>query len=139
MSTRTTSTPRLPRYFKLVRRFPLVSIRNDKDRDRALEVIEELLDSQRSTDEDAYLNALSDLVWAYEERTNPVEQAEDWAMLEFLLDSKGITQTELARGTGIAASTISATLHKKRKLTREQISAVAKWFKVSPALFKSGV
>ncbi len=46
-----------------------------------------------------------------------------------------MTQAELARATGIRESRISEVLSGKRKLTRTQISKLAAFFRVSPAVF----
>jgi antitoxin component HigA of HigAB toxin-antitoxin module len=44
----------------------------------------------------------------------------------------------LSTDTGIAGSTISAILSGKRGLTRGHIATLARYFKVSPAVFISG-
>lgn len=138
----TTKTPlNMSRYMRLMRRFPLVPIENDRQHDKALAMMDELLDISwkrpRTPEEDAYLNVLTDVIWFYEERKYPDEPVSDKDMLQHLLESRDVTQAEAARGTGVSESTISAVLHGKRKLTREQIGKVAKWFKVSPDVFSA--
>jgi HTH-type transcriptional regulator / antitoxin HigA len=126
-------------YLKLVRRYPLTSITNVQELDRALTVMDELVDIAiergRTPEEDAYLNALCDLISVYEQKAYPAEPVEDHGMLEHLLDAHGIRQVELSRRTGIAESTISEVLKGKRRLTRSQISRVAKALNVPQALF----
>lgn len=139
MGSTTKSTLNMTRYLRLVRRFPLLAIENDRQHDEALAVMYELLDFHwkwnRTPEEDAYLNALTDLIWVYDERNFPKEPVEDRAMLEHFLESRCLTQAELARGAGISRSTISAVLLGKRKLTRRQICRIAAWLDVSPDVF----
>ncbi len=52
-----------------------------------------------------------------------------------LLESNELSQSELARKTGIAQSTLSAVLGGSRALTREHIVALARFFGISPAAF----
>jgi antitoxin component HigA of HigAB toxin-antitoxin module len=65
-------------------------------------------------------------------RIHPASYA---AMLRFLHDQKGLTQTEAAAGSGRSESRISEVLNEKRRLTRAQMEGVAKYFRVSPAVF----
>lgn len=135
MPTKVTNSFDMNRYLRLVRMFPLVPITSKKHLTVAVDVINKLLDKDRSSAEDAYLDVISDLVERYEDKVYPIEPLEDRDMLEHLLDSKGATQAELARGAGIAESTVSEVLHGKRKLTRKQIGKVADFFNVRPDLF----
>jgi HTH-type transcriptional regulator/antitoxin HigA len=56
-------------------------------------------------------------------------------MLRNLMDEKGVRQAEVVRGTGINKTLLSLVLNEKRNLTREHIEALARYFKVSPAVF----
>jgi antitoxin component HigA of HigAB toxin-antitoxin module len=56
-------------------------------------------------------------------------------MLAHLIEAKDVTQAEVARATGIRESRISEVLSRKRKLTRTQITKLAAYFRVSPAVF----
>lgn len=126
-------------YLRLVRKFPLIPIRSEAQLDRATKVMHELVDvrlkRERTPEEEAYLSVLCDLIGKYEEKAYPFEPVEDSEVLEHFLEDRGVSQAALARGTGIAESTISAVLHGKRKLTREQIGTIANWFGISPKLF----
>ncbi len=59
----------------------------------------------------------------------------DGTAKSFLIDQKEVTQAEVARATGIRESRISEVLSAKRKLTRTQITKLAAYFRVSPAVF----
>jgi HTH-type transcriptional regulator/antitoxin HigA len=103
---------------------------------RAIAVIDSLIDrGNLDQGESDYLDVLSDLVERHEEEHHPIEPASDAAMLEHLLDSKGMTQLAVAEATGIANSTLSAVLYGKRRLTREHIARLARFFRVNPSVF----
>ena len=124
------------RYLELVRRFPLRPIRSEAELDEAIQVIDSLLDQDGLTPpEDDYLDVLSDLVEAYEDVHHPIGPVSDADMLHSLLDSRRETQAPVAKGAGIAESTISEVLSGKRKLTRKQIGKLARYFHVDPSVF----
>lgn len=123
-------------YLSLIHRFPLRAIRNDRELDEAIAVINELLDRPKLDEgESDYLDVLGDLVEAYEETTHPIPHASDAAILESLLRDRSQTQLQVAAATGIANSTLSNVLHGKRQLTRDHIRRLAKHFKVDPGVF----
>ncbi len=106
--------------------FPLRPIRTEEELDRAIEVINELLDRDRlSDDEEDYLDVLGDLVEKYEKKHHPIAPVSDAEMLAFLIESSGRTQAEVAAESGIAESTISEVLAGKRRLNRRHIEALA--------------
>ncbi len=82
-----------------------------------------------------YLDVLGSLVEAYEDVTIPMGPISDGDMIRSFLDSHRITQSQVAAGTGIAESTVSAVLAGKRKLNRNHIGKLAKYFHVSTAVF----
>jgi HTH-type transcriptional regulator/antitoxin HigA len=59
----------------------------------------------------------------------------DVDMLRHFLDSRDITCTETAHGTGIAISTLSSILAGKRRMNRGHIEALALFFRVAPGSF----
>ena len=126
----------LDSYLSLIHRFPLRAIRNDRELDEAIALVNELLDrSKLDEGETDYLDVLGDLVEDYEESAHPIEPASDAAMLESLLTDRDQTQLHVAAATGIANSTLSNVLHGKRQLTRDHIRRLAKHFKVDPGVF----
>jgi HTH-type transcriptional regulator/antitoxin HigA len=123
-------------YLRLVRAFPLRPIRTEEELDRAIEVIDSLLDRDDLDAAEAdYLDVLGDLVERYEAEHDPIEEASDADMLAHLIDAKGVTQADVARGTRIAVSTISEVLSGKRTLNRAHIAKLARYFGVDPATF----
>jgi HTH-type transcriptional regulator/antitoxin HigA len=124
------------RYLELVRRFPLRPLRTAADLHAAVAVIDSLLDRDGlSPPEQDYLDVLSDLVEAYESEAVPIGPVGDAAMLRFLIENRGATQTQVAAGAGIAESTISEVLAGKRKLNRGQVGKLARYFHVEPGAF----
>ena len=106
-------------YFELVLAFPLASIHTDEQLVEAQKVMDRLL-AQGDLDEGQlmYLDALSDLVAAYEDEHHDIEPASDSDMLRHLLAAKGITQARLSRDAAIPKSTISEILAGKKQFSR---------------------
>ncbi len=65
-------------------------------------------------------------------------RASDSEMLRFLIENRGVKPAEVAKGTGIAESTISEVLAGKRQLNRNQIGKLARYFHVEPGVFAFG-
>lgn len=127
------------RYLELIREFPLRRIQRDEELADAIRVIDSLIDKDKlSKAEDDYLDILSDLVHEFEEEHIPMGNTPAHEMLAYLMELREFTQTQVAKGAGIAVSTVSEILSGKRKLTRGQIEKLAKFFKVSPAVFLPG-
>jgi HTH-type transcriptional regulator / antitoxin HigA len=123
-------------YFALVRRFPLRSIESDAELERARTVLNELLDRESlDRGEEDYLDTLGDLIEKYERTCHPLPPVSDLDMLRHFLDTRGVTCTEAARGAGIAVSTLSSILTGKRRMNRDHIEALARYFRVPPASF----
>jgi HTH-type transcriptional regulator/antitoxin HigA len=123
-------------YLDLVRAFPLHPLQDDADLDRAIAVIDSLIDRKTlSRDEEDYLDVLGDLVHKYETKAHPIVPASDADLLRHLLEARGIAQTDVVAGTGIAESTVSEILAGKRGFNRRHIAALAKFFRISPAVF----
>jgi HTH-type transcriptional regulator / antitoxin HigA len=124
------------RYLELVCQVPLRPIRSEAELDSAIAMIDALLDlDKRSGDEEDYLDVLSDLVEKYEDENDPMPTVASTEMLRFLIDNRATTQTEVATETGIAESTISEILAGKREMNRKHIEALARHFRVNPAVF----
>jgi HTH-type transcriptional regulator/antitoxin HigA len=137
MATRTKAKLVKDVYLDLVRRVPLRPIRSEQELDRATEMMNWLIDKvSLNQDEDDYLDVLSDLIERYETEHYPmIEPVSDAQMLAFLLEAKGVTQAEVATGTGIAESTISEFLSGKRIPNRKHIGKLADYFHVGPGIF----
>jgi len=125
------------RYLELVLAFPLRHIKTEQELDAATRVIHTLIDLDTlSGPEQDYLDVLTDLVEAYEVEHYPCEQVTDADMLQYLLETKGVSQAAAAKGAGIAESTVSEVLSGKRTLNRKQIGKLAKFFGVGASAFE---
>lgn len=118
-------------YLDLILNLPLASIKSSAHLAEAQRAIDRLL-ARGSLDEggETYLETLSDLVAAYEDEHHAIEPASDADMLQHFLESQGISQSQLAKGTGIPKSTISQVLAGKRPFSRQMIRKLANYFKV---------
>ena len=130
------ATPRVPdTYWKLVKRFPLIHIRDDAHLDEALAVLDGLLREDRDEGAQEYLDVLTDLVAAYEDEHVAMADVSEADVLRELMRSNGLSQVELAKAVGIAQSTISAVLTGARSLTKGQVLKLATFFGLPPAAF----
>ena len=115
---------------------PLLTIRNEREYDVAVERMNELLD-EIGTDEShslySLLDTLGTLIQAYEEEHHSIPEAKGADVLRFLMDEHGLTQSELPE-VG-SQGVVSEILNGKRELNIRQIRALSKRFKVSASVF----
>jgi HTH-type transcriptional regulator/antitoxin HigA len=124
------------RYLELVRAFPLRPIRSESELDRASKIAGDLAVKKKLTVEERdYLDVLSDLIIKYEDERHPIEPVSEDRMLAFLIEQKGVSQQQCSRDAGIAGSTLCAVMQGKRKLTREQVERLCRYFHVPPTVF----
>jgi len=117
------------------------AIRNEADYDRALSLIEAILDETRDTPtrEDAshpladLLDLLTAAVHEYEADHHAVPASSPRDVLRFLMDQHGLNQSDLAE-VG-SQSVISEILAGRRMLNTRQIAALVERFHVSADLF----
>jgi HTH-type transcriptional regulator/antitoxin HigA len=118
-------------YLELVLAFPLASIKSDEHLQEAQKVMDRLLARGQLDDgEEMYLDALSDLVAAYEDEHYAIQPASDADMLRHLMEARGVTQAQLSRDTAIPKSTISEVLAGKKPFSRRMIRKLADYFGV---------
>ena len=115
---------------------PLLTIRNEKDYDAAIEHLNELLD-EIGTDEKhplySLLDTLGTLIHAYEEEHYPIPEVGGAEVLRFLMEEHGLTQSDLPE-VG-SQGVVSEILNGKRELNVRQIKALSEKFNVSAAVF----
>lgn len=122
-------------YLELIRELPLRSIRTESELDAAETMLHRLLEQRLDRGAKQYFDALTDLIEVYEDKAHPVPDATEAELLQMLLDSNGLSQTELGRQVGISQSTLSAVLSGVRSLTRDHVVTLARRFNLSPAAF----
>lgn len=127
-------------YMELVLDFPLASIRSDEHLAEAQRVMDGLLaHGTLDAGEETYLDALSDLVGAYEDEHHAIEPASDADMLRHLMDARGVSQMQLSRDTGLPKSTISEVLAGKKPFSRKMIHALAEYFQVAVGVLAANI
>lgn len=127
-------------YLELVLAFPLASIKSEQHLDAAQSVMDRLLAKNKlDHGEETYLDALSDLVAAYEDEHHDIEPASDADMLRHLLEAKGITQTQLSQEAQVAKSTISELLSGKKPFSRQIIRKFADYFEVDVSILAANL
>jgi HTH-type transcriptional regulator/antitoxin HigA len=89
--------------------------------------------------ETLYLDALSDLVAAYEDEHHAIEPVSDADMLRHLMEAKGVNQAELHRATSIPKSTISEVLAGKKAFSRQIIRKLAEYFRVDVTILTANL
>jgi HTH-type transcriptional regulator/antitoxin HigA len=115
---------------------PILTIRNEREYDQAVERLNQLLD-EVGTDEQhplyGLLDTLGALVQAYEEEHYSMPASSGVDVLRFLMEEHGLRQADLPE-VG-SQGVVSEILRGKRELNARQIRALARRFNVSPAVF----
>jgi HTH-type transcriptional regulator / antitoxin HigA len=112
-------------------------IRSEKEYQRAIATLDCLSDRgvARTVDETEYLLALSVFVERYEQDHYPIPAASGLDMLRYFVETRRLTQSDVATGAGLAHSTMSEILAGKRKLSVKHIESLARFFKVKSSVF----
>jgi HTH-type transcriptional regulator/antitoxin HigA len=124
------------KYLELIRAFPLRAIRSEADLERAEAVLHQLLDASKlSAPEQDYLEILGNLIEEYEKKAHPIEPLPPHKMLAMSIDTRGVTQTEVSRATGIPVSTISELISQRRDFNVSHIEKLCAYFGLNPNAF----
>ena len=124
------------KYLTLIRSFPLRPIKSEAELDKATTMMHELVDTPRLTTAEAdYLVILGNLIEEYEKKNHPIEDLPPHEMLAASIEAKGVTQSEVARVTGIPVSTISELLSQRREFNRSHIEKLCAYFGIGPGAF----
>lgn len=129
-------TPPNTRYLALIREFPLRPICDAAGLDTSTLILHKLLDRQNLDQQETdYIDVLTIIIRTYETETNPLLNMEPVEVLRQLMKENGIIQSQLAKETKLAATTISNILNKQRPISANIRQILAKRFNVSPMLF----
>jgi HTH-type transcriptional regulator/antitoxin HigA len=113
-------------------------IHNDEELAQYTETLFELTAKDKTTpEEDEAIELLTLLIEHYEMEHYPIPKADPVTVLRFLMESRGLSQKDLASELGVE-STVSLVLSRKRKLNVHHIARLSKRFHVSPAVFFAG-
>jgi HTH-type transcriptional regulator/antitoxin HigA len=127
-------------YMTLVKRFPLVPLRDELEFEQAVKLMRELA-YQRSTlssGQADYLTVLGGLIAEYEKQLPRLvaTNMRPEEALRYLMNVNGLAQADLIDCVGYK-SNLSSFLSGKRGLSKRAAIRLANYFKVSPALFLS--
>lgn len=116
--------------------YPLLTIRNKRDYDLAVERLNKLLDEVGTNERHplyGLLDTLGTLIQVYEEEHYPLPESSGADMVRFFMEEQGVTQSDLPEvgSQGVVSEILSG----KRELNIRQIRALAKRFHVSPGVF----
>jgi len=98
-------------------------IKTEKDYDAALQLIEELWDSEEGSSEGDRLDILITLVDAYEQLNHPIYPPDPVAAIEFHMEQNELTRADLETYIGTRAR-VSEVLNRKRGLSIEMIRSL---------------
>ena len=113
-------------------------IRSEMEYDRTLALMNYLLDVVGDKENHALaglLDLVSELVEDYDARHYAIEAAEPNEVLRYLIEMRGLKQSDLAEI--VPQSNLSVILAGKRKISATLAGKLAKYFNVSPAVFVS--
>jgi HTH-type transcriptional regulator/antitoxin HigA len=126
-------------YLELVKRFPLKTLRNEREHSEALKVLTRLLGrpgARLTTGESDYAEVLGRLIDDYGTRQDLPARGKytPLEMLRYLMNENGMNTTDLGKvlGNKTAASLV---LSGKRELSKGHIRRLAQRFRVDPGLF----
>lgn len=114
-------------------------IRSEDEYDRTLALMNFLVDmvgDQEDHDLSGLLDLVSELVSDYDTDRYAIEASEPNEVLRYLLESRGLKQSDLAEI--VPQSNLSAILAGKRKISATLAGKLARFFRISPAVFVPG-
>jgi HTH-type transcriptional regulator/antitoxin HigA len=122
-------------YSQLLVEYQPKIITTEAEYDHALETVEKLMAcKQRTSEQTAILQLLVTLIEEFETKHYPIEPSSPHAMLEHLMDARGIKQSDLVGVIG-SKGVVSEVVHRKRAISKAQAKALGEFFNVSPGLF----
>lgn len=115
---------------------PILSIRNEREYDRAAKHLNELLDEVGTNERHplyTLMDTLGTLIEAYEDTHHRMPEISGVETLQYLMEEHNLTQSDLPEigSQGV----VSEILNGKRELNVRHIRVLAKRFGVSPAAF----
>ena len=122
-------------YMELVRRFPLKTIKNDREHGEATSMISELMGRDLDIGAADYLDALLVLVNKYEDEHHAIDETmTPQQALRALMEANALSQADIGRIIG-SESAVSMFLKGDRDLSKAQIKKLVERFKVDASLF----
>lgn len=136
VTARTHVQPESDSYMKLVRRFPLKPLKNDREHAEAVRLIEELFGHKLDHGASDYLDTLILLTNKYEEEHHTPGGASmtPQELLKAIMSANGMTQSQMGQIIG-SESAVSMFLKGERGLSKSHIKALVSRFRIDAAMF----
>ena len=105
-------------------------IRNETDYERALSIVEKLMDAEPGTEAYDLLEVWTTLIEDYEARHHTIDFPDPVEAIKFRMEQEGMKQKDLVEILGGSKSRVSELLNRKRGLTLEMIRKLHKRLKM---------
>ena len=114
-----------------------VAIRSERDLDSATRELCKLisLGAGLSPSDVKRFRALTDAIESYERLHHPIPEPTHAALLEHLMDAKGVGLAQLAKATNLSRAALSSILKGTRRATKKEAEGLARFFRVEPSVF----
>ncbi len=124
------------KYGRLLAKTLPAIIENEKDYERLRAEVNKLLrkGERISAEEEKLLDLISMLIEEYEDEHHPIPDAPPHAVLQMLMEDRGLRQKDLVRifrSSGVASEVVNG----KRSISKTHARALGKFFNASPELF----
>ena len=127
----------LRRYGRLLARAVPKVIKNEEENERALAVVESLMENgeeNMTPEEDALLDLLTGLIHDFEQKAYPIPKSEPHEIVAFLMEQRGLKQADLVPVLGTRAQ-VSEVVTGRRGISKTQAKKLAEFFRVGVDLF----
>ena len=115
-------------------------VASEEHLDVAQDMIDRLTDEKKlDGGEQAYLDALCDLVVVYEDQYHPIPDASDADLLRHLMEAKGVTQTEFTKTRALPRAGFPEVLAGKKPFSKTMIGTLAAYFHVPPSVLTANI
>jgi HTH-type transcriptional regulator / antitoxin HigA len=111
-------------------------IETDAEYQRLLAITESLhFNKNRTLEEQKIYRLLVTLIEIYESQQYSIPASTPQEILQHIMDSSGLRQTDIAEIIGASSDVVSQIVNGKRAISKAQAKALGNQFKVSPSLF----
>lgn len=133
--TKTNRPRKRDTYMDLVQEFPLKTVKDDQEHERATAMISRLMGRDLDAGAGDYLDALIVLVSKYEDENHAIsEDMTPQEALRALMAVNDLNQAEIGRIIG-SETAVSMFLKGERALSKLQIKKLSDRFKIEPGIF----
>ena len=136
ISGKMTSTFNSTAYIDLLSQTLPSLIETESEYQRLLAITESLhFNKNRTLEEQKIYKLLVTLIEIYESQQYSIPTSTPQEILEHIMESSGLRQTDIAEIIGASSGVVSQIVSGKRAISKAQVKALGYQFKVSPSLF----